>query len=464
MTLLSSRRFVFGTALILFGLAPLLNGQVAGTSNSAFGAVGNTLTPPADTQETLRFVLILSRHGVRSPTGKQTQYDAYSAAPWPQWSVAPGDLTAHGFRLMELFGAYDRMKLSQEGLFNATGCEDASKVTFYADSDQRTQETGKALAQGLFPGCNVPVRSLAQGANDTLFHPNPAKFGPEETSLATAAISGRIGNNIANLTEAYRAQLASLDKLLATCGASSGLQGGAQGGLPRKRVSLFDVPSSLIPGRSDHLAELRGPLNTASTLVENLLLEYTEGMPVSSVGWGCVSGGELRSLINLHTAATDYTQRTKAVARVQASNLLEHILESMEQAATDRPVTGAISRPADRALFLIGHDTNLANIAGLLDLNWIADGRRDDTPPGGALVFELWMNRKDGTYNVRTYFTAQTLEQMRSGTELTLANPPERVPVLLPQCGREDFSCAWPEFKKSLRDTIDPRHVELRRR
>ena len=33
----------------------------------------------------------------------------------------------------------------------------------------------------------------------------------------------------------------------------------------------------------------------------------------------------------------------------------------------------------DRALFLIGHDTNLSNIAGLLNLTWIFDGRRDDT-------------------------------------------------------------------------------------
>src|SRR5208337_864299 len=127
--------------------------------------------------------------------------------------------------------------------------------------------------------------------------------------------------------------------------------------------------------------------------------EYTEGMADSNVGWGCVKGSDVRSLINLHTASTDYAQRTPAIARAQASNLLAHILLSMKQAATGKPVAGAISRPADRALYLVGHDTNLENISGLLNINWIADGRRDDTPPGGALVFELWMNPKDNTYS-----------------------------------------------------------------
>jgi len=400
----------------------------------------------------LRFVLVVSRHGVRSPTGKQAQYNAYSAAPWPEWSVAPGYLTAHGFHLMEEFGAYDRVHFAEEGLLDANGCGDSNKITVYADSDQRTRETGKALAHGLFPGCDVPVQSLPEGTNDKLFHPDPADFKPEEPALAVAATAGRLGGNAANLTEAYRAQLGAFDKLLATCGASAITN--------QKRASLFDIPASLATGKGDHLADLRGPLNTASTLAENLLLEYTEGMPETNVGWGCVSGADLRSIINLHTAATDFTQRTPAVARVQASNLLEHIVRSLQQAATNKPVAGAIGKPTDKALFLVGHDTNLTNIAGLLGLTWIEDGRRDDTPPGSALVFELWRNRKDGTYSVRTYFTAQTLEQMRDSAELTLDNPPVRVPVFLPGCSTEDLSCNWPEFAVSLRRAIDLRHVD----
>lgn len=399
----------------------------------------------------LKFVVYVSRHGVRSPTGKAEKYSSYSIAPWPTWDVAPGYLTAHGYRLMEIFGAYDRMKLASQGLLSATGCDDAAHVTIHADSDQRTRETGKALAAGLFPGCTVKVQSLPEGDNDPLFHSISAGVGKPDPALAAAAISGRIGGDPNNLTNAYRTQLAALDKVLATCGA---------GASPKtKRTSLLDIPAKLAPGDDDGLTKLKGPLNTASTITENFLLEYTQGMDASSVGWGCVDGDKLRSLIDLHSAAADFAGRTKAIARMQVSNLLDHVRRAMEQSVTGKPVSGAPGAPADHALFLIGHDTNLTNIAGLLDLTWIVDGRRDDTPPGAALIFELWKTRVTGNYSVRTYYSAQTLEQMRSASKLTLDDPPQRVPVFLPGCSAEDFSCPWPSFVKTLDQAVDQHYV-----
>src|SRR5208282_2170325 len=307
----------------------------------------------------LKFVVYVGRHGVRSPTGKAEQYNPYSAAAWPAWEVAPGYLTTHGYHLMELFGAYDRMELASQGLLSASGCEDAAHVTIHADSDQRTRETGRALAAGLFPGCTLPVQALPEGVDDPLFHSIPAGVGQPDPTMAAAALSGRIGGDPNSLTEAYRPQLAALDQILAGCGAPV-LREASQG--PR-RTSLFEVPAKLAPGSGDKLAELRGPLNTASSLTENMLLEYAQGMDASSVGWGCVDGRKLRSLIDLHTAASDFNQRTSAIARVQASNLLDHIRRAMEQAANGKAISGAPSAAGDRALFLVGHDTNLTNIA-----------------------------------------------------------------------------------------------------
>jgi len=434
LSLPASRFACFATCLLTF-LVPIADAQATAPAN------------PGDAE--LKFVVYISRHGVRSPTGKPAQYGAYASAPWPAWSVEPGYLTPHGYQLMKLFGAYDRTLFSSEGLFPATGC--TSAVTFYADSDQRTQQTGKALAEGLFPGCPLPVQALPEGTNDPLFHIAPSMLTRNTADLATAAIAGRIGNDPAALTEAYRTPLTALDHLLATCGRH-------RDDAPQ-RISLFDVPSSLEPGKGDHVADLHGPINTAATLAENLLLEYTEGMDASQVGWGCVDASNLRSLIGLHTAASDFAQRTPAVARIQASNLLDHINRVLTQAVTGKPIQGAIAKPDDRALFLIGHDTNLANLAGLLNLTWIADGRRDDTAPGGALVFELWRSRTSGAYTVRTFYTVQTLEQMRSATPLTQANPPARVPVFLPGCGTADLACPWPAFNHALEQAVDLRYV-----
>lgn len=394
--------------------------------------------------EELKFVVILTRHGVRSPTDKSDKLNLFSAQPWPTWSVPPGYLTEHGAKLMRLFGAYDREMLVRQHLLSNSGCVDAKNVTIIADSDQRTRETGKAMAEGLLPGCAIEIHALPEGTRDPLFHSIGTEVGYPEKQVATAAVSGRIGGNPAGLAEAYRPQLQAMEDILLGCkpGTSCPKASG-------KETSLFDVPAMLSPGKSDHLVDLHGPLGTAATMAENILLEYTEGMDLTQVGWGQVDRNKLRELMQIHTANEDITQRTLPIARAQSSNMLTHILNSLEQAVKEKTVPGALSKPQDRLLLLVGHDTNLANVSGALGLSWLIDGRRDDTPPGGALVFELWQKRGTSDYTVRTFYTAQTLDQMRNAKPLDLDNPPERVPIFVPGCSRADLSCEWKSFRQT---------------
>jgi 4-phytase/acid phosphatase len=406
---------------------------------------------PASNVSVLKYVVIVSRHGVRSPTGKTDLLNAYSAKPWPAWSVPPGYLTAHGAKLMTLMGAYDRKLFAQEGLLGAAGCTDAERVSIVADSDQRTRETGKALAEGMFPGCSVAVRALTEGTPDPLFHSLEAGIGHPDKALATAAVSGRIGGNPAALAEAYRPQLDTLEEVLLGCKPGPACAGA--------QSSLFDIPSSITPGKGDHLVDLRSPLGTAATMAENVLLEYTEGMDAAQVGWGRVDANNVRELIQLHSASVDVANHARYIARVQSSNLLRHILDSMEQAATGKAVAGALSKTDDRMLLLVGHDTNLENISGALGLSWIIDSRRDDTPPGGALIFELWKDTITGGYSVRTSYMAQTLDQMRNATPLSLQSSPERVPIFVPGCGQADGSCRWMEFQSAVQAGTDSAFV-----
>ena len=403
-----------------------------------------TQAPATEDAEKLKFVVVVSRHGVRSPTGKLDQLNQYSAQPWPVWSVPPGYLTDHGAKLMTLFGAYDRELWTRQGLLAASACEDADRITIMADSDQRTRETGKALAAGLMPGCSLVTHALPEGTPDPLFHPLEAGFHADK-ELATAAVAGRIANNPGILAAAYRLQLEALEDVLATPKSSVGAASH-----PSK--SLFDIPSALSVGKGDHLVDLRSPLSVAATISENLLLEYTEGMP--EVGWGKVDAQKLRDLMQIHTGNSDLERHTPYLARVQASNLLSHILDSMQQAITQQPVAGALTTARTKVLILVGHDTNLANISGALNLSWITDGRRDDTPPGGAIVFELWQTPSSGRYFVRTYFAAQSLDQMRNSVALTSANPPDRALVFVPGCSIVDGSCPWSEFSKTIHSAI----------
>ena len=406
--------------------------------------------PSAGRDADLQLVVILTRHGVRSPLTQQADLDRFSAAPWPEWDVAPGHLTAHGYQLMKLVGAWDRAKLSGEGLLAPAGCADAPHVTILADTDQRTRETGKALAESLLPGCSVAVQSQPDGKVDPLFRPLGAGIGHPDSALAVAAISGRIGGDPNNLTEAYRPQLTALDGVLAGCG---------HGPANAKRTSIFDIAASLKPGSGDPPISARGPLITGSTLAENLLLEYTEGMSDANTGWGCVDKATMRELMQLDGARWDFGSRTPAIARMNAANLLDHIHRTMEQSVTGKPMPGALGKPNDRLVILVGHDSNIVAIAGALGIDWVLDGRVDDTPPGGALIFELWRPRAGGEPFVRIAFTAQTLEQMRKAEPLTTANPPAEAPIFLPACGRQDLSCTWDGFSAALRQAIDPAWV-----
>jgi 4-phytase / acid phosphatase len=432
------------------------------TFSASLSAQSAALGPKPDA--TLEYVVLLSRHGVRSPLGVPGALDKFSAAPWPHWEVLPGILTPHGYELIKLFGAWDRLKFSSAGLLAPSGCADAAHVTIIADTDERTRETGKALAQGMLPGCTVPVHSLHEFENDPLFRSLEAGVGHANYALATAAIAGRIGGDPNHLTAAFHSQLDALDHVLAGCGHTQASD--------RKRTSIFDVSAALVPGNGDRPASLRGPLPTAAPMVEDFLLEYTDGKNDAEVGWGCVDGRSLRDLMQIDTASWEYGTRTRAIARMKASNLLFHIEKSIAQSVAGKPVDGALGSPGDRLLILVGHDTNIATVAGALGIDWIVDGRVDDTPPGGALLFELWRSRSDGKPLVRLEYIAQTLEQMRQAQTLSPANPPDQEPIFLPGCSGQgpssqgpsmDMSCSLDDFRGALNTAIDPAYVRPQR-
>lgn len=426
---------IFLLALASFQLSPLAAAQSAAT-------------PAASPNADLQLLVVLSRHGVRSPLTKQTDLDRYSAAPWPHWEVAPGLQTAHGNQLIRIFGAWDRSRWSSEGLLSATGCGDADHVTIVADTDQRTRETGKALAEGIFPGCDVAVHSQPDGAVDPLFRSSNAMGPHGDPALAVAAIEGRIGGDPKELSKVYRQQLAALDRVLAGCGK-----------LPANpnRTSIFDALATVKPGSDQMLTLSHTPLAVGSTLAENLLLEYTQGM--KDPGWGCLDGATLRYLMQLDTAFWEYGSRTPTLSRMNAANLLDHIERTMEQGASGQAVAGAVGKPGDKLVILVGHDSNISAVAGALGIDWVLDGRVDDTPPGGALLFELWRPRDGGKPFVRLEYTAQTLEQMRNAEALTPANPPGVAPIFVPGCSRQDLSCTWEGFEAAMRAAIDPAYA-----
>ena len=382
--------------------------------------------------------IMVTRHGVRSPLlDANTAFGMYSAGPWPQWPVPAGHLTPHGKRQMEMMGAYYREFYLRAGLLSGRTDQDAERIILRADSDQRTIETARDLGAGLLPGRALVVRARPQDKPDPLFEPIKAGLGHPDFLLAAAAVLGRIGGNPANPVTAHAAEFAILERVLL----------GGDGKVPAGKKSLLDSPVSLDPDlRVGNAVSIKGPLRDAMRCTDNFVLEYAEGMPLADVGWGRLSRADLTELLQIHSLYFNLTQTTLYPAQVQASNLASHILATLEQAATGRAVAGAICSPAGRLVVLVGHDTNLTNLAGLMRVSWRMDGSQDDPIfPGGALVFELRRRRIDGQALVRLSFVCQTLEQMRAGDAPTLESPPVVAPIFMPGC-----SAATPGYDAPL--------------
>lgn len=376
----------------------------------------------------LKYVVIVSRHGVRSPTWDAARLNEYSAEPWPDWGVPPGFLTPRGRTLITLLGAYYREWLAGEHLIKGNGCDDAPSVFIHADTDQRTLETGRAFAESLLPGCDVPVHSAPAGERDPLF----SGVGTPDPELALKAVRERLGNDPKKLLADHQQALDTLQFIL---------------GRPSAEPAEIDVS---MKGKS---VELKGPLAAGSTLSEDFLFEYTNGMKGTALGWGRLTEQNLERVMELHAVSTDLMRRAPYLARARGSNLLAHVLRSMEQAVSRQPVAGALGKPGDELLLISGHDTNLSNLSGMLGLSWsLPTYQPNDTPPGGALIFSLWKD-SDGRYFVKVRYIAQTLEQMRDMVPLSLAAPPAGQDLSI--CA--DRTCSWEAARSAIQKAIDPK-------
>jgi 4-phytase / acid phosphatase len=399
----------------------------------AIGAVLLAAWPAGSAgQPELKYVVIVSRHGVRSPTWENARLDAYSAEPWPRWPVAPGNLTPHGYRLIELMGSYYSQWLPAEHLLGAPGCQDALRIYIRADVEQRTRETGRAFAESLLPGCAIEVHAQADGQQDPLF----SGFGTPDPRKMLAAVRERLGADPQKLVADHRAALDTLQSIL------------------RGKSQQPAAVGVTLRGKSP---ELTGPFATGSTFSEDLLLEYTEGMNGAALGWGRVTRDQLEQVLEIHTVYAELMRRTPYLARARGSNLVAHVLLSLDQAVSGKPIPGSLGEPGGKVLLLAGHDTNLSNISGMLGLSWrLAGYQPDDTPPGGALIFSLWRDSA-GQYSLKLRYVAQSLDQMRNANTLSLAAPPESQDVALPGC--PPAGCPWETARRAIEQATDPEFV-----
>ncbi len=393
-------------------------------------------------KDKLRFTLVLSRHGVRPPLAAASVLGLRASGSWPEWEVPLGFLTPHGALAIRQMGAYMRLDLVRKGLFPATGCPGSSEIYLYSDTQERTILSTRNTFAGLEPGCDllpVHIVAAASGIADPVFSPIPGSFSPPSAEAIAADRQAALGNDpAAFFSLAGNPELKELADILA--------------------------PDPAHPAAKPILDDPR-PLAAAAPLIEDFLLEYTDGKPMPEVGWGHVEEPTLRRLMPLYVKGFNLVTRTPLSARARGSNLMAHILDTLEQAAQPAqtqpsvPVPGAFGPAGTCLVYLGGHDSDLSYIGGLFDLHWTVGGVTDDTPPDSQIVFELWQNSKSKQYTVRLFYRAQTFDQLRSGQALTLASPPVEVDLAPPGC-RAGQPCPFAAFDHAAYALLDPAYIK----
>lgn len=396
----------------------------------------------ADDTSTLKAVVLLSRHGVRSSLSSASDLAPYAARPFPTWEVAGGLLTPHGYTLMTLMGTYYRALYTEQGLFPAAGCPASGSVYFWADAGQRTKQTAQALADGLAPNCGLRENSAA--TSDPLFN-SLALIHKADQATSNAAILGMLGGDPSALLNAYALPLARLETMM---GCDVG---------PCKK--LRDKPIAIKMGSSSGLPYVSGGLSTAAAIVDTLTLAYADGKPLDRTGWGSVTPQSLLDVSPLLNLSFQDNRGEPYASRVEGSNILAHLLATIDQSATGTYEAASIAPLGASFVGIVGHDTTLFELATNLRLSWLAPGYQiNATPPSGALAFEVRVpHDRTAPPFVRTYFMAATLQQMHDATPLTLANPPVRVPVFVPGCPALD--CPLPIFDAVVTASIDLDYV-----
>ncbi len=123
-----------------------------------------TAQPVDDT--TLKQIIIVGRHGVRTPVVPNSILNRFSSQPYPAFNVAgvanpgPSVLTTNGRANATALGAYFRLWLTQEGLLTGNDSADAAFVYLRANAAPLITDTAKAFAAGMLPAAALNVNSM----------------------------------------------------------------------------------------------------------------------------------------------------------------------------------------------------------------------------------------------------------------------------------------------------------------
>ncbi|MFS3136404.1 Ca2+-dependent phosphoinositide-specific phospholipase C [Gluconacetobacter sacchari] len=346
------------------------------------GCIAQGIEPAGRHGLHLRRVVMVMRHGIRSPLPGQEPGEATVPGGWPRWEVAPGDLTPRGAAGMRATGRFEREWLDQNGLIPARGCPAPQTLAIRANSEPRTVASAEAFTRGFAPACSISVTHLRPGVPDPIF----SALDADPTRFDMRAIVRRLPDAdrvFARRTDA----LAALARLVR-----------CNGGL----CSFLTSVNRVQPDGANHGLILAGPIREGSSIAEALMLAYLDGKPETRLDGASVGAAQLGLFSALHAAMLNSIVRPPAIGEPLSRDLRERLIADLTE--TSGP---------DFRLY-VGHDDTIAPLLGLMDTHVRAPGYApDEIPVGSALGFAVY-DTDAGKTAIRVFFQSQTPEALRA--------------------------------------------------
>jgi len=135
----------------------------------------------------------------------------------------------------------------------------------------------------------------------------------------------------------------------------------------------------------------------------------------------------------------------------------------MRQVVLNESIPGAFGDATSKVIAVISSDAYVAGLAGLLNLHSQLPGYQPDfCAMGGALVFEVRQSTRSGEYLVRAFYTAQSFDQLRNLTPLSLGAPPETIQLSIPGGSQPGttLDVKFEIFQKLVMNTIGRQYVQ----
>jgi 4-phytase/acid phosphatase len=198
-------------------------------------------------------------------------------------------------------------------------------------------------------------------------------------------------------------------------------------------TAFLRLPAKIAAKAAGREPKLSGPIAEGASGAEDFLLEYLDDKPMSDVAWGRAGAVDVAALLALHPLAYTITARPPYIANRAAGPLARRILAGL---------TGG-----NKFSVLVGHDTNIADLGGMLNLHWALGGYpADDPPPGGGILFLLSHDKATEQKYVTAFYQVQTMDQIRN----LEAAPPAMEALPIPGCGDSTAptACTLAAFSK----------------